>query len=186
MTASDADEIATSEEVLAAINELSDRDWLRMKKYAEYKAYPGLLSGADDLMQEALTRVLEERRSWKKNRVDFVRFLCGVIRSISDEEYKKLIDARDGRKDLPEPIEVSVEDRFLALEECESVIDEMKRRFAEDEGALKILEAFEACMTRVEAREYSCLNKVDFDTKTQQIEGYFNGVLKQKLQEGDL
>ena len=78
--------VADSEEVLRAVNALSEVKLLKLHEMAEFLAYtlrrqPWGMS-ADDLLQEATTRLLEGTRKWKPEKVDLVGLLWGIMKSI--------------------------------------------------------------------------------------------------------
>jgi RNA polymerase sigma factor (sigma-70 family) len=82
---------ATQSEKLAALNALTHEDYGRFLKYAEWTAakFTGRVNDADaeDLLNEAVVRVLDER-NWYPQKADFRTFFRGVIRSIASDWYK--------------------------------------------------------------------------------------------------
>ena len=91
---------ATIEEVTEAIAALTKGDLLRLRKYSHYRyrtlGRRGAGRNSDDLLSDALIDILEKRRKWKRSHVDFVKFLTGVIQSLSSHISEgKSIDAFD-------------------------------------------------------------------------------------------
>ena len=87
---------ATHEEIAAAIEALTPGDWARVKSFAASRIWrlgPKADSRtSDDLIQTALTDLLEDTRRWNKSKVGFVQFLTGAMKSISSNwarSYKK-------------------------------------------------------------------------------------------------
>jgi len=86
---------ATRSEKAAALNALRPEDYGKLLKFAEFIAmkFSGRVNDADaeDLLHEAILRVLDERniRNWYPQKVDFQTFLKGCIRSIANEWYKR-------------------------------------------------------------------------------------------------
>ena len=77
----------TPDEFACGIRDLSDADWVRLRKVAVICARnPGI--EADDLLQEAFHRALNGRRNCPVH-VDLVRFLAEAMRSIADGELEK-------------------------------------------------------------------------------------------------
>src|SRR3974377_448817 len=76
-------EIYTPAEVLRALRSLSTEHKTLLVKIA--RAYAWKTSyGHEDLIQEALTRVLEGKRAWPR-KLPIVVFLRGVMRSIASD-----------------------------------------------------------------------------------------------------
>ena len=78
--------VRTRAEIAAAIRALSPAQWARLRKVAGYYAL-GRLMEAEDLLQEAFRRALDERNCPVS--VDIVRFLAEAMRSIRDGELKR-------------------------------------------------------------------------------------------------
>jgi RNA polymerase sigma-70 factor (ECF subfamily) len=77
---------ATPEEVIQAVEALTQAELKKLNDYARIAIialgrYAGT-SDAGDLLQEAIKRVLEEKRHWKPAKVDFLGFLIGAMKSI--------------------------------------------------------------------------------------------------------
>src|SRR5262249_8131224 len=134
------DRTASVDEVRAAIESLSDADNLRLESFAMYRIRGlGRRSGGRthrDLFQEAVHAALDGTRSWDRSKVDFVGFLLGAMRSISDNWNKRFKDCepvleselvRDGA-DGPAPsvlervasAEPTPEDKLLATESADA------------------------------------------------------------------
>ncbi|MHB1100529.1 MAG: sigma-70 RNA polymerase sigma factor region 4 domain-containing protein [Burkholderiales bacterium] len=83
-------ETRSRDEIDRAFHELSEGDLSRLRKIAGYYAWPRRLD-AEELVQEALRRVLDGGRVWP-NTIDFVRFLAGVMKSVSHGEIKRRME----------------------------------------------------------------------------------------------
>ena len=77
----------TPDEFACGIRDLSDADWVRLRKVAALRARNPVIE-ADDLLQEAFHRALDGRRHCPVD-VDLVRFLAEAMRSIADGESEK-------------------------------------------------------------------------------------------------
>jgi DNA-directed RNA polymerase specialized sigma24 family protein len=84
-----ADRIAGPDEVRAAVSLLSEAQLFKLGELAEMFAYRlGRRAGSpgeDDLLQDAITRILDGRRKWKPGKVDLVGLIAGTLRSITSE-----------------------------------------------------------------------------------------------------
>jgi len=90
MSAVDVD-VASPEEVSAALQRLSDADLLRMESFARYRAFGLPWTDWQDLLQEAFGRALSGSRRWPKA-VPFLVFIRETIRSIAHEELRHRIE----------------------------------------------------------------------------------------------
>jgi hypothetical protein len=88
---------ATFEEITAAIEALTPGEWAKLRRYADYRTfYLGPKAEGrtgDDLLNTALTDLLEDTRRWNKVKVGFFRFLAGAITSISSNWAKSFKQA---------------------------------------------------------------------------------------------
>lgn len=82
-----SEKVATAEEVSEALEKLHPADWARLYAFAKNRVRVVGLYGsavdAGDLMHDAVTALLEGRRTWDPKRVDFVGVLMGAMRSIA-------------------------------------------------------------------------------------------------------
>jgi len=78
---------ATLEEITAAIEALTPGDLAKLRRYADNRlARLGPKAEGrtgDDLLQTAVTDLLEDTRRWSKAKIGFAGFLIGAMRSIS-------------------------------------------------------------------------------------------------------
>lgn len=84
-----AERIAGPDEVRAAVSSLSEAQLFKLGQLAEMFAYRlGRRVGSpdeDELLQDAITRILDGRRKWKPAKVDLVALIAGALRSITSE-----------------------------------------------------------------------------------------------------
>lgn len=85
------DEFATSAEIIHSFSNLSNADLSRLKSIAQLRARGLVTFDWEDLIQEAVSRALEGFRKWPKN-IPFIAFLAQTIRSIANEEWRRLIN----------------------------------------------------------------------------------------------
>lgn len=82
--------VATAEDISRAIDALNPHDLVRLAAYAQNRVAtvgPRAANGRgrDDLLQEAVTRLLDGRRHWYPDNVDIVKYLIRVMESIASE-----------------------------------------------------------------------------------------------------
>jgi hypothetical protein len=78
--------VAGPDEVREAIASLTEAERVKLRRLAEGAAFRLRRhvwgKDANDILHDAIRRVLENKRHWKPQKVDFIGFLAGVIRSI--------------------------------------------------------------------------------------------------------
>lgn len=82
------DEYATDQEVMKALEALgpdAHRRWAQLAKNRAHKV-PDITG--PELLSEAIARILQGTRPWKKS-VDFTAFICEVMRSVASEYLEK-------------------------------------------------------------------------------------------------
>lgn len=82
------DKVYLNQEVIGYLERLGPEDHRRLARLAEVRArkVPDLIGS--ELLNEAIARILEGTRPWKKS-VDFTAFVCEVMRSIASEYLGK-------------------------------------------------------------------------------------------------
>jgi DNA-directed RNA polymerase specialized sigma24 family protein len=89
MPSQQLDDLASVEEAAHALRRISRTDLLRLGEIARMRAI-GLPSvDWEDLLNEALTRVLSGTRRWPRT-VPFIAFLAQAIRSVAGDEWRRL------------------------------------------------------------------------------------------------
>ena len=87
------DLVASPDEVRQAIASLTEAESVKLRRLAERACFRlrRKVWGADpkDILQEAMFRVLQEKRHWKSQKVDFVGLLAGIIVSIESDWRKR-------------------------------------------------------------------------------------------------
>lgn len=180
------DAAATPADIAAAIEALTPAQWARLRRYADYrilKLGPKADSRTrDDLLQSALADLLEDKRRWPKEKVDFVRFLAEGMRSISsnwartyDPEEVPVLETdllrENDEGELSSPLDnarakgTDVERR---LHDAQS-LEQIGRLFADDEEAQKILMAFDDGYDPAGARELWNLSHKQYNTIMRRI-----------------
>ena len=190
---------ATTDEIAAAIQALTTGELLRLRKFA-YRRYwtlgrRGAGLSPEDLIQDAMMAILDGRRKWPKNRVDFVKLLIGVIQSLSShivagkarDAFDDVVDYQAPEEDsdaldrMPSPAALSPREQLEAEElELEATVLDGKIRdhFKDDDHALTIYQGLCESMKPAEIRECG-LSEKEYDAAQKRLK---RGV--RKLAEG--
>jgi DNA-directed RNA polymerase specialized sigma24 family protein len=180
---------ATIEEISEAIAALAKGELIRLRKFA-YRRYwtlgrRGAGLSPEDLLQNALVAVLEGRRKWKRSRVDFVKFLIGVIQSLSSHivEGKPLdafddvvayeapdedTDALDRRPSPTAPTPAEQLENAELEREASALDGEIREHFKDDDHALIVYEGLCDNMKPAEIRECGVTEK-EFDAAQKRL-----------------
>jgi DNA-directed RNA polymerase specialized sigma24 family protein len=147
-------------EAEAAIRALTDRDKASLMTiammYARKTPYDH-----EDLLQEALCRVLSGKRAWPRDLAP-VQFLWGVVRSIASEWKKK----RKPPKMLPESADPASEER-RAIAGLDVV--KILALFDDDPAAQIIVRGMMEGARGQELQDLSGLEKTDYESKRTKI-----------------
>lgn len=147
-------ETYTPAEVSQALRALSAEHKTVLVKIA--RAYARKTSyGHEDLLQEALTRVLEGKRAWPR-KLPLAVFLRGVMRSIASDW---LADSRD------DSVDVDAIGYVNHAAAARIDLHKMLALFADDPIAGKIFSAMLQGVKGEELREVSGLSPRDYETK---------------------
>ena len=134
--------VRSRDEIETAIRSLTDAQWFRLRKAAEYFAWIYDLE-ANDLLQEAFCRALAGDRKCPKH-VDVVKFLVEAVRSIANGEGEK-VEKMVETASIDEPGLVNVlqdstqpaDETIIEAEREEALIDTMCIRVAHSRCALR-------------------------------------------------
>jgi hypothetical protein len=176
---------ATQDEIMTAIQCLSDAENLRLQKYARFRIR-GLgkaSAGRDwrDLVGEALTATLDpDHRRWNKS-VTFVRHLLGAMRSISTAWRKAFDpDEADLESDLIRPGQERKEGNVFAdipsanpggerIVMARQEVDAIEKLFARDSIALDVIGGWRAQMTGPDIKEALGISQTEYETVVKRI-----------------
>jgi DNA-directed RNA polymerase specialized sigma24 family protein len=160
-------------ETALALDLVSETDLLRLKAIARLHAR-GLPPdvGWEDLLQEALTRVLVGSRRQPEG-VTTVAFLAGVMRSLKSEHWRRVLQESGGRQALrvdragddSRDVEVcdpapGPERSLVARQELTAI----ERLFADDPMALQIIAGLGEGHTAEQIRAAHGVSKTDYDS----------------------
>ena len=159
-------------ETMLALDLMSEMELLRLKTIARLYAR-GLPPDVawDDLLQEALTRVITGSRRQPEG-VTIVAFVAGIMRSLKAEHWRRTLKrsghdalrisqaSNDGR-------EIEVSDSTPGPERALSARQELnaiKRLFADDLMALKIIAGLSEGLSAEQIRATTRMSKTDYDS----------------------
>lgn len=140
-TRRESDETATPAEVAEALHAMSRADRVRLEQFARLRAAG--LPGWDweDLLHEAIDRVLSGTRKWPRS-ISMIAFMYGTIRSISGDVWREgrikadtSLATSDPDTDLPDH-NPGPEREVIARSMLKSVF----RAFEDDHDALAVLQ----------------------------------------------
>ena len=149
------------------MRDLTDAQWIRLRKASAYFAWVYDRSG-DDLLQEAFCRALAGSRKCPST-VDLVRFLVQAMRSIANGEAEKIenqVDVLpvvepgasvDGAVDLTDSQE-SQEESMIAAESDEAIRQALLGLFPNDRHARDLVDAI---LVGYEGEELRVLTDLD-------------------------
>lgn len=170
-----SDHLSTAE-IADAIMELSETDWVRVRKVANRLARPTV--SAEELIQEAFTRSLAGTRRCPRA-VCVVRFLAEAMRSIAhDEQEKSCTRTEKGLVEMPslELIEAIGDDSsgtpetsLLEVEGYECMVAALRDLFKGDEIAWNVIEGLDADLSRAEICELLDIDETTYNSKRRTI-----------------
>ena len=165
--------ILTPAQTALALELVDQMDLLRLKSIARLyvRGLPPEIAW-DDLLQEALTRVISGSRR-RPEGVTTVAFVAGILRSLRAEYWRRVtresgghgklrIDRENDESlalDLPDPA-AGPERALSARQE----LDAIKQLFAADPVALKIIDGLGEGLSADQIRRSTGLSKTDYDS----------------------
>lgn len=204
--------LATPADIRQAIDSLTREDTERIRQTAENRIYrigARAANGrdADDLIVEALERVLDGTRHWDKGRVAFAAYLLGVIWSIASEwagyqkRNKKLPEFAglesqltktddDGNQvspfdglattDLnPEQALTQTEANAEGERHSESFMERIRAEFADDATASLVIDGILDDLDREEIRATLELSEKEFKATMRRIQRHVRKLMEQ-------
>ena len=181
-----AADTATIDEVMAALGRLSTADHVRLRDYARGRA---LMAGRaadgdwEDLVADAVDRLLDGRRAWKKS-VPLVQTIIGIMRSITSNDWIAPFE-REGKyvlrdADLPltdEDDELATEtaagnaptgEEVLLAHEADApyvvAAAALREHFAGKQQTIDVIDAIGMELTGPEIKELLSLSQTEFET----------------------
>lgn len=194
-----------------AVEALTREDTERIRQSAQNRIYwigPYAANGrnAEELVNEAYERILDGRRRWYKERVDFTQYLIGVIRSIASEwagyhernkdenlpEFAQLesqlskID--DDGKEIP-PFDYVADTRPSAVQaliraereaEDDAMVKEIEASFSNDDKATMVILGIEDGMDGPAIRAEFQISELDYKATIRRIRYGVNKIMEKR------
>jgi DNA-directed RNA polymerase specialized sigma24 family protein len=187
-----AERIAGPDEVWAAVSSLSEAELFKLGQLAKMSAYRlGRSAGSpddDDLLQDAITRLLDGRRKWKPGKVDLVGLIAGTLKSMTSEilEQKKHqpktkleCDLRplDPNEQETNLLQIAADHRPNAEQELlvaeqitgEQLFDQVEALFSDDALAGLILSEWRRGNSGADIMGAMSLSRQEYDTAVRRI-----------------
>ena len=190
--------IATAVDISQAIDSLPQHEFVRLRDFAENRVLRigcAAANGrtADDLLHEAVTRLLEGTRHWDSDTINISLCLIGVMRSIasawaghrrrnsSSPEYasteSELVTVGlEGASASPfegfKSEQMTVEERAIAKDgeaKRKAFADEIEGACAGDDAALKVLAAFQCGIDGSTIQRDFCWTETEYRTTVRRI-----------------
>ena len=149
-------------EVRRILGRLRVPDILRLSALAQTWVIGLRQYDEDDLLNEALDRVLSGRRPWPSD-VSLHAFLSQVMRSIASQ-WRRENRREPLRVDETGQVFEEVSDNSFASYEMDDLVARMRRALAEDPAALGVFDHFLADSNRVEALTTLGMDATQYDT----------------------
>ena len=161
---------------MAALEELTDADLLRLRKKAALYA-PGTGLGGDDLLQEAILRTLEAEGRNCPEDVPVAVYLGNAMRSIADGERDKYarqssipVDDYDNLPDGAADIHsLSAEEVVSAQDQLGRTIYRLETLFADDPPALAIVIGDMEEWSATEIKEAESMDDKEYATARRRV-----------------
>jgi DNA-directed RNA polymerase specialized sigma24 family protein len=179
---SDQSDRLSLEEIQAGLDSLADAEWAKLRVAARYfAAFLGW--DAEDLLQEALLKVLEGKRNCPRH-ISLVACLKGTMKSIASSiRGRQKVAARETaetqlsmvRDNAPMTLEVNLAQQEADAFRCEEVLD----LFYDDDEARAIVEGeLMDDMSTAELRELTGLKGTAYASKRKKISRRISAFLK--------
>lgn len=187
-----ADRIAGPDEVWAAVSSLTEAELFKLGQLAEMFTYRlgrrAWSPDGEDLLQDAITRLLDGRRKWKPGKVDLVGLIAGTLKSMTSEilERRKQQPTTKLECDLPslDPneqetnlVQMAADNRpdaeqaLLVAEQTavEQLLDQIEALFPDDPLAGLILSEWRRGNRGTEIMGAMSLSRQEYDTAVRRI-----------------
>ncbi len=185
--------VADPEEVRGALSALSEAEFFKLHELAGFLAFPSRgrswSIGEEDLLHEAVLRLLQGTRKWRPEKVDLVGLLGGTMESIASGLQKS---AKRGEKpalecdlivrdadggDLPSPLQTAADfrpdpERSLIMREAqtqEQLLREIEELFVSDPLPSLILSEWKRGTKGPEIMSVMGLTRQQYDTAVRRI-----------------
>lgn len=190
---SKSEKVATVDEISEAIEQLLPEEWAKLYAYAKNRARMMALYGdaldEKDLVQNAITALLEERRTWNPKKVTFLGVLMGAMKSIASNHKEKSLasgysvpesqiasgdedDESETPVDLHPDSRLNPEQQILASEderEAIKFVEDLYAFFGEDLEALLVMDCWKEGVSGSEIIQTLEIDRKAYETIVRRI-----------------
>lgn len=178
LTTVEDDLVASHDEVVAAFKNLSPSDLARLRQLARLRSFKMPGQDWEDLLSEAVARALAGSRRWPRS-VPFIAFMAQTMRSVADEQWERLkregwilegdLESSNGETSisLAELAVDEVDPQRLAL--ARSALAGIAQLFAQDTGALIVLQGMAEGLSPEEIMQSAQMDKTEYATTQRRI-----------------
>ena len=187
------EKVATVDEISEAIEKLLPEEWAKLYAYAKNRARMMVLYGAaldaEDLVQSAITALLEQRRTWNPKKVTFIGVLMGAMKSIASNHREKSLKSgysvpesqfasgdEDGESETPVELHpdsrLNPEQQILTSEaEQEAVrfVEDLYAFLGEDLEALLVMDCWKEGLSGTEIIQSLEIDRKSYETIVRRI-----------------
>jgi DNA-directed RNA polymerase specialized sigma24 family protein len=180
MTAQQPDlSLASTQEVVLALHQLSPPDLLRLRQIAGMRAIGLPSMDWEDLLHEAIARLLAGARPWPKA-VPFVAFVAQIIRSVAGDEWRRIgrlpvvpeSQMDTGVSDEPGGALAGIAVQHISPEReliAQATLEEIRALFADDAHAHQILVGMALGLDPSEIQNNSGMSATQYATAQRRI-----------------
>ena len=171
-------EVATKDEIVAALRRLSDADLRRLERIARIRVVGLNAVDWQDLLNEAFVRTLDGSRRWPRE-VPLVVFLRETMRSIASEHWRRLkapvvVSESEANSDrvAGDGIVDKTADWTTQPERSASageVLEQIEREFADDADARQVMDGMVRGDSPRAIQEKACMNATRYASTQRRI-----------------
>lgn len=154
-------EYATADEAAVALEQLGPGGRIRLEKIARNRLR-GLNTEWEDLLQEALTRILEGSRKWPRN-LPIINFVAGVMKSLASERWQQ--QSRSYNEESLSESNPGPEKEAEAREELKAI----EAQFGDDDEGLAVVMARAEGYSPEEIQNMFNLTPTQYDSTLKRI-----------------
>lgn len=154
-------EYVSPDEAAVAFEQLQPVDMVRLGNIARNRLR-GLNTDWEDLLQEALTRILEGTRKWPRH-VSIIAFLAEVMRSLASEQWQR--QSRSKAKENPSSINPGPEN----ASEAKAELNNIESFFNDDDEVLAVIMARAEGCSPEEIQNMFKLTSTQYDSTLKRI-----------------
>ena len=171
-------ELATRDEIAAALRCLSDADLRRLERIARIRVAGLHAVDWQDLFHEAIIRLLDRSRRWPRE-VPLVVFLRETMRSIASDHWRRLkapvvVSESEANTDsvTGDGIVGNAADWTTQPERSASagqVLEKIEREFADDADALQVIDGMARGKSPQAIQDEACMNATRYASTQRRI-----------------